>query len=308
MKKKVVILMSTYNGEKYIDEQINSIIQQDYDGNITLQIRDDGSTDRTLEKIRVLAEKNNEGRKIVFSEGDNLGPQRSFLNLIKEAYWADYYFFSDQDDIWLKNKIRIAVQHMERNGNEPVCYCSNYSLCDASKKIITKNAINGVPPFRPLKIIFYNQIPGCTMGFNHSLMESLRKIDIDNVMMHDSMALSLAACIGSVIYDNESRIIHRIHEENVVGTGHKKIIFNKWIIEKIKLIKTKEKYDLSLMAEKFLQTGKIKNEWVNDLTLLKNYKNNYWNTIRILMHKDSHDIFCDRTTMSIICKILFHIF
>lgn len=300
-----IVLMSTYNGENYISEQLDSILNQDYGGSIRIIIRDDGSTDNTQEIIEKY--KTSPGREILLLKGSNIGPQRSFLELIRVADEAKYYFFSDQDDIWYLDKIKRSVQAME-NRNAPTCYCSNYDIYNTRLGTKRTHILQNEPQFTPIKIIMYNQIPGCVMGFNSYLMKLLKSIHINNVMMHDSMVLSLASAVGEIVYDDEPTIEHRIHGNNVVGEGHKKIIPHKWIIDKINLVIKKDEYDISEMAKAFLQTGAIKKENESDLILIRDFKKSVWNTIRLLRHPDTHDVFWDRTTMSIRCKILFHVF
>lgn len=301
----VIVLMSTFNGEKYIKEQIDSIIEQNYLGSIMILIRDDGSTDQTIDIIQNYILPENRSIKLV--KGSNKGPQRSFLELINIAEQAKYYFYSDQDDIWYCNKVSDAVAAME-NVSSPLCYCTNYDIynSDNGKKRI--GVIKETPEFTPIKSLLYNQIPGCAMGFNLLLMQILKRIQIDNVMMHDSMTLSLSAAAGLVYYNKESSILHRIHGNNVVGEGHKKIVPHKWIVEKIKLVLCKEDYDISEMAEKFMQNAKIKREYKGDLCLLRDFKKSWNNTIKLLRHPDTHDVRFDRTTMSIRAKILLHLF
>ena len=299
------ILMSTYNGEKYINEQLESIVKQTFTGNITILIRDDGSQDKTTSLIEAYPQKDH--RVIQIIEAPNIGPQKSFLQLLEMAEQSDYYFFADQDDIWYKEKIEYAIQLMEKETG-PVCYCSNYDVFDSELEKKEESFIKTSPAFRPLKILFYNQIPGCTMGFNWALMEVIRQIHVNNCMMHDSMVLALAACCGTIIYDPVSRIAHRIHESNVVGAGHKKIIPHKWIAEKAKLIIHKETYDLSEMADQFIQTGRVKESFLKDVLLLRDFKKSWKNTLRLLKHPDSNDKAFDRTTLSIRSKILFHLF
>lgn len=302
MNKKVVVLMSTYNGEKYIDEQIESIINQDYEGQIILQIRDDGSNDATIEKIQRKMQSGN--RRIELTIGENIGPQRSFLWLIDNAIDADFYFFADQDDVWNLRKISIAIDKM-CDYRIPVCFCCNYSYFGLNN---IKEVIKKRPIFHPLRIIFYNEIPGCTMGFNRCLMEILHTLNVTNVMMHDSYVLSVCAACGKIIYCNDSLIGHRIHNSNVVGATHKKIIPKMWIKEKLGLLINKESYDLSEIAKSVLKTGQVKERYKGDLILLSTYKENYIKTFKMLLHPDSFYIIGNRTTMSIRCKILFHVF
>ena len=301
----VNILMSTYNGEKYIEEQLDSIINQDFKGRIKITVRDDGSADKTVALVRKY--ENSDNRIIEIIEGNNLGPQKSFLELIRIADAADYYFFSDQDDIWYPHKISEAVSMLE-TVSEPACYCTNYDLYNDNLKQKRECIIKEKPTFTPIKSLLYNQIPGCVMGFNYKLMSILKKLELNNIMMHDSMVLSLAASTGTIIYNDKASISHRIHGNNVVGEGHKKIIPHKWIVEKIKLVINKDAYDISEMAEEFIRNAQIKKEYISDLYLLRDYKKSMSNTLRLLKHKDSHDVFLDRTTLSIRFKILLHVF
>lgn len=308
METDVVILMSTYNGEEFLREQIDSIFAQSWQGKIVIFIRDDGSKDSTLEMIKSID--NTPTRKIELIEGENCGPQKSFLNLIKSAPEALYYFFADQDDVWDADKIETAVNSMRSAGDVPVVYCSNYRLSDTELKVYKEKAIENSPKFTPLKILFYNQIPGCTMAFNFRLMCLLKKIEIDNVMMHDSMVLSFAAFCGLIIYDENSKIIHRIHSQNVVGDGHKKIHLFTWLKNKFSLLIHKENYDVSKMAEQFLIATQGENNlnYIEDILLLRDFKKKLYYTRKLLRHKDTKDKPFDRTTLSIRSKIFFHLF
>lgn len=302
--EKTIVLMSTYNGQAFLKKQLDSIFEQDYSEKIETIIRDDGSIDNTKEIISQYPQ--SDKRIITLIEGTNVGPQKSFLELIRLSGEADYYFFADQDDIWYKDKISRAINSI-RPYDIPACYCSNYDIYNCDMHKIRRNVITERPNFKPLSIIFYNQIPGCVMGFNKNLMDALKKIKIDNVMMHDSMVLSFCACIGKIVYDKRPTIAHRIHGDNVVGEGHKKIIPHKWIVEKTKLVLKKDDYDLTVMADQFIKTNLVK-YYLSDLILLRDYKKKWSNTFNLLRHPDSHYIFMDRTTLSIRCKILMHVF
>ena len=306
--KDAVVLMSAYNGQKYIAEQLRSIAEQDFQGRIHILIRDDGSKDGTIAEIRKIALPDN--RTIEVMEEENIGPQKSFLRLLNCAPAAGYYFFADQDDVWDADKISHAVEKMEEENGEPAVYCSNYRLSDMDLKEINEAVLEKEPVFTPLRITFYNEIPGCTMGFNFSLLKIFRKLHLEDCMMHDSLVLALAAHCGEIIYDPAPRITHRIHTENVVGMGHKKIVWPEWFKEKLNLLIKKESYDLSETAGAFLGAteGMGGRKYVEDLELLRDYKKSCGNTFRLLRHRDSKSIWWDRTTMSIRCKILFHIF
>lgn len=307
MDQNVIILMSTYNGQQYLKEQIDCIWQQTYPGKITVLIRDDGSADNTqaIAQDYVTTEK----RRLEFIKAANVGPQRSFLELIRMAPKADFYFFADQDDVWDLDKIQIACDAMAPCAN-PVSYCSNFRHTHMDLTVYEEYALREAPVFTPLQIIFYNQIPGCVMGFNWALMSLMKKMELTDVMMHDSMALSLAAACGKVIYDPQPRISHRIHASNVVGHGHKKIVLHKWLPEKLKLLFHKENYDLSAMAAQFLTVAAdlIHSEYKADILLLRDFKKSRANTNRLLRHPDTQGPALDRTVLSIRSKIFFRLF
>lgn len=308
MNEHVVVLLSTYNGSQYLKEQLQCIFDQNFEGTITVLLRDDGSKDNTVELAKSFPQREN--RKIQVIEGQNVRPQRSFLALIRMAPKADWYFFADQDDVWDLHKIQKSVDGMRQFADVPAVYCSNFRLSDMDLAVYEEKALQEKPVFTPLQILFYNQIPGCCMGFNHALMQLLQKLTVENVMMHDSMALSLAALTGEVIYDHEPLITHRIHRDNVVGDGHKKIVLSKWIPEKFRLLTQKEDYDQSVLAEDFLAVGadQIREEYRSDMELLRDFKKSWSGTVKLLQHPDSQGRLLDRTVMSIRCKILFHIF
>ncbi len=308
MAADVLVLMSTYCGREYIAQQLDSIFCQSYAGSIEVLIRDDGSKDDTVAIIEQYPQKEN--RKICLIRGENVGPQRSFLQLIELADDAKYYFFADQDDVWDEDKIEIAAGKMQPYFHEPVCCCSNYRLSDMDLRVYRESAVGQQPVFTPLRCVFYNQIPGCAMGFNRALMVLLKQLRLRNVMMHDSMTLALAAFCGKVIYDSQPRITHRIHKANVVGDGHKKIVWHKWVAEKAKLLRNKENYDLSEMAEQFLAvTGaQASKPYVADMVLLRDYKKSRKNTGKLLRHPDTQGSLKDRTALSIRSKIRFRLF
>lgn len=307
MEQHAIVLMSTYNGRKYLTEQLACIKEQTWPGMITVILRDDGSKDDTVDIAKAYPQ--TDKRKLQVIQAPNVGPQRSFLELIRMAPAADYYFFADQDDVWDTEKIAVAVEAMQGQ-NGPVCWCSNFRHSHMDLSVYEEKALEKAPVFTPLQIIFYNRIPGCVMGFNRELMALLQAMELDNVMMHDSMALSLAAACGQVLYDPQPRITHRIHQSNVVGHGHKKIVLHKWIPEKLKLLMIKENYDLSQMAEQFLKVAgaQIHPEYKDDILLLRDFKKSRALTNALLRHRDTQGSLKDRTVLSIRSKIFFRLF
>ena len=261
---KVAILMSTYNGEKYLHEQIDSILSQD-GVDVVLYIRDDGSSDRTAEIIKNYC---NKYHNINFTQGENLGVGNSFMQLVYDVGKGyDYYAFADQDDIWLAEKIRMAVVKMKAS-EIPFLYCSNQTLVDKKGKEIGIRH-SKVIDTSYLQILSNNEVTGCTMVWNKALQcliseekrrpskELLRK------RIHDVWIAMAASVAGEIYYDESSFILYRQHENNVVGV-RRGSLYKEWrkkienkelrngrsVLAKEILIKFSDKTDSKHMKEK----------------------------------------------------------
>jgi glycosyltransferase involved in cell wall biosynthesis len=213
--KLIQILLSTYNGEKYIKEQLDSIIKQDYQ-NITILIRDDGSTDRTVDIIKEYAKQYN---NITFYQGHNIGVKKSFFDLVKNSdMTADYFMFSDQDDVWKNNKISGAVEKLELMQQDiPLLYCGRTTLVNEElvpiKSTIKKYKI--IPGFG--NALVENICTGCTMAVNRKLIQLVKTHIPEFTVMHDWWFYLTASCYGKVYYDDETYILYRQHTDNIVG-------------------------------------------------------------------------------------------
>lgn len=212
--KKVQILMSTYNGEEYLKEQIDSILRQSYP-NIELLIRDDGSEDRTREILKQY-EQENKHVKVIY--GENKGVNGSFFTLVENCD-ADYIAFADQDDVWLPEKIQVAVTRLEKI-KEPALYACNKILIDGKDNIIEENnKKQKIPSFS--NALVENICTGCTIVMNRKLTDLVKKHIPHHAVLHDWWCYLLAAYAGTVIYDENAYILYRQHGNNVVGaTGN----------------------------------------------------------------------------------------
>lgn len=211
--KKVAVLLSFYNGYKYIDEQLHSILMQKSDGiHIDIYIRDDGSS--CINSVNKLKEIKLKYPCINFIKGDNIGVVNSFLYLLKFVGNYDFYAFCDQDDYWLPSKITRAINKI--NDDVPSLYCSNYTLVDAELKPLVTESTKVVPSFQ--NALFKNFCTGCTCLINGKLREEILKIETPtSIPMHDWYLLLVAYCVGEVFYDQDSNILYRQHGSNVVG-------------------------------------------------------------------------------------------
>lgn len=215
--KKVQVLISTYNGEKYLVEQLESILKQDYE-NISILIRDDGSSDKTIE---ILERYTRQYSSIQFYKGSNIGVINSFFDLFKNADpTADYYSLSDQDDVWLSNKISRAVEMLEMidDENKPLLYCGRTTLVDNHLQPIQSSIKPHVvtPSFG--NALVENVCTGCTSVMNRQLQHIVKEHIPEFTIMHDWWLYLSASAFGEVIYDNVSCILYRQHDKNVIGT------------------------------------------------------------------------------------------
>ena len=211
MKRKVTILMSTYNGEDFLEEQLQSLLsQQDVETHIL--VRDDGSTDRTRD---ILDRWQDEG-KLTWYGGDNLGWAMSFMHLLTHAAPdADYYAFCDQDDIWLPDKLSRAVGMIEQQEQECVLYCSNVTYYRNGRE-------EGLVKPAGLHFDIYTAMVkcltvGCTMVMDKTLASHIRRHPPRQVAAHDFWVYQVASAIGTVCYDETSHMLYRQHDHNQIG-------------------------------------------------------------------------------------------
>lgn len=210
--RKVLVMMSTYNGEKYLHEQIYSILNQE-EVDVNILVRDDRSKDTTLKFLETYKQ---EG-KINFYYGENLKSARSFMDLIDKASEKyDYYAFSDQDDYWLPDKLISAINFLEKYDRIPALYMSSATIVDENLSYITDKIIKSFNNFE--NAVIKNEAIGCTQVFNLSLLRFLKMYKPDFIMMHDSWVCRVCHAIGGkVIIDEKSHILYRQHNNNVLG-------------------------------------------------------------------------------------------
>ncbi|MBQ9277896.1 MAG: glycosyltransferase family 2 protein [Lachnospiraceae bacterium] len=229
MTKKVIILLSSYNGADHIREQIESILSQTYK-DISLYVRDDGSTDGTVD---ILNEYEKEGKLILY-KGKNVGFIKSFLWLVRHAKKADYYAYADQDDVWLPEKISMAVKRLdEESPDKPLLYFSNYNLCDDDLNFIKTCDEEGLIK----KPSFANALVDCMpLGFNavfnYKAKELIAKDTPKYSCGHDWWTYILCQGLGKVIYDNRPTVNYRRTGHNVSPGGMSFIKFQIWRFKK----------------------------------------------------------------------------
>ena len=216
LQRKVAILLSTYNGKRFINQQLDSIYKQTYPNKRVL-IRDDASTDATQE----LLEQEQEKGRIKFIGGDiNLGVTASFFDLLAHAAQseADYVAFCDQDDVWLPNKIERAVSKLSKFSDCPALYCSRLEIVDEQLNSLGFS-------FLPRKIGFGNALVenvavGCTMVLNRKALDLLCQQRLPDVYIHDWWCYLVISCFGEIIFDDQALIKYRQHSDNAIGAAN----------------------------------------------------------------------------------------
>ena len=159
---KLIVLMSTYHGEKYLREQLDSLLAQEHMPD-KIVVRDDGSSDGTL---TILEEYRARDSRIEYRKGENRGPAGSFYELIRDCEDAEYYALCDQDDVWMPDKLSAAVEALKKEDESiPLLYCSRYTLTDEKLNPIDSNVspLYNYSDF-PHSLI-YHTAPGCTFVF-----------------------------------------------------------------------------------------------------------------------------------------------
>lgn len=210
---RTAVVMSTYNGERFIDEQIASILEQlPADG--WLLVRDDGSSDGTATRVRAIADP-----RIQLTIGENLGFAGSFFALLASVPpEADVVMLADQDDVWLPGKIaRAGASIAQCEG--PALYFSRLQLVDAELNPL--GLTNGWPRGPSFaNALSENIVTGCTIALNRAALALVLRLgDVRQLRFHDWWIYLVVSAFGTVIADPTPTILYRQHGRNVLGRG-----------------------------------------------------------------------------------------
>lgn len=216
---KAVIMMATYNGGEYLEEQLASLQKQtftDWD----LYVSDDGSSDKTIEILQNFQKKDARLKKII-NNSNNHGAFNNYFNImyyLRKQKKYDYYFFCDQDDIWIKNKMQLQINILKKYDEPYLCY-SDLEFIDEKGQDEKKSMseLTDINLINPYNIFFsYRYIWGTTLAFNKKLWE---KVHIEpnkglNIS-HDNYIGKYAAIFGKIQYINKCLVLYRRHGDNV---------------------------------------------------------------------------------------------
>ena len=219
--------MSTYNGEKFVAEQIESIQKQTYtDWNLI--IRDDGSKDGTCEIIENFI--NNDSR-IKLIRAENVGVIKSFHELVINNNDADFYFFADQDDYWLPEKLTIMLEEAKKHDNTiPVMYYTDLKVTDKNLNVTSESMIRSQSDHANTSLVqelTENTVTGAASMINYELAKLWQTTN--DIIMHDWYLAIVAAALGELVYIDQPTHLYRQHDSNVLGARTLAKRIRKWI-------------------------------------------------------------------------------
>ncbi|SDH61450.1 rhamnosyltransferase [Pseudobutyrivibrio sp. 49] len=232
--RKICVLMSTYNGEKYIREQLDSILAQE-NVDVSILIRDDGSKDATLSILDEYCKRDNVH---YYVDSRNLGACNSFIDLMWHVSLDyDYYALSDQDDFWLKDKLSTGVEFLENNSSYGI-YSSYYTMVDEKLEPIANNIDKNrhEPTFGNAMID--SQVTGCTVVMTKAFLEKVRSYKKPkHQYIHDWWLYKVGMLYDALYIDKQSKILYRQHGSNTIGLDGGFIQRTKRIISNSKKMK-----------------------------------------------------------------------
>lgn len=276
MECQLEILLSTYNGEQFLSEQMNSLLAQTYT-DWRLLIRDDGSTDGTLAIINKYILDFPEKISLLEDEDGNLGPTQSFAKLLYQSK-ASYIALCDQDDYWVPEKLKLQMDKMfyeeaRVDVNYPLLINTDLKVCDEQLNILSESFwkfqnINIGQKSELRRLLVQNHVTGCTCLMNRALVDRVLPVS-DRAVMHDWWLALVAVSNGMVVNVDMATVLYRQHARNKVGAkkwGFIYILNNVFSSVKYKrsLLKTRDQ------AKGLLNSGALLNK---DIGVVQRYVN-----------------------------------
>ena len=262
--------MGTYNGERFLREQIDSILAQK-GVEIFLKVADDRSTDKTVEILREYAEKYPNVSYSVNETNKNF--TYNFIDLIfscKNDAEYDYYAFSDQDDVWLEDKIAKAIAKIDEKGETEngALYCSNLVVVDENLNKLSMQENESIYKTSPKTYFHDNIATGCTIVIDDKFFKHSTKYYPQNIRFHDYWLFLIAVYTADYVYDFDGFILYRQHWNNQIGTNNKK-----FTLSNVKKALKKKGNNGRLITELFSGfSDDIKEIYRQDLLMVRDYK------------------------------------
>ncbi len=215
--QKIAVVMSTYNGQDYVAQQVESVLLQE-GVDFGIFVRDDGSTDNTVTILEHLAQASKV--PMVIERGRNRGVVGSFfcaMRMVSPEY--THIALCDQDDVWHPNKLARAMEVLDNLSQEkPSLYCSEYNFCNELMERTGTSSLNRIG-ITPSRMLYENVCSGNTMVFNRALLALVLEHGLDEVYCHDWWLALAASFFGSIAYDTEPCLEYRRTGSNASPTG-----------------------------------------------------------------------------------------
>lgn len=267
-KSKITILLSTYNGEKYLKEQLDSVFGQTYK-DFEIIGRDDDSSDSTLKILKSYD-------VTVLDIKQNLGAKESFTELLSYAVAnsdSEYFMFCDQDDVWNHDKIEKTLAKMKEletfySSEMPLLIHTDLEVVDENLKTISNSMWEYeyiLPQCNTFnRLLIQNTITGCTMMINRKLAK--KSLDIpEEAIMHDWWIGLIASCFGKISYLEESTIKYRQHGKNTIGAKEFQVNILRHALSLIKSLILKDIKYLNGMQINILQAKTFLEKYKDEL-------------------------------------------
>jgi glycosyltransferase involved in cell wall biosynthesis len=226
IEDEIQVLLATYNGERYLRQQLDSILTQDY-VDLRILARDDGSNDNTAAILAEYASNLPERIQVLATDAPSGSPKGNFQRLM-EASTAPYIMFSDQDDVWDADKASVSMERMRRLEGEhgvgaPLLVFTDLTVVSADLKVLNHSFwrhqnIHPSAIHRLTWLLRHNAMPGCSALFNRPLLDLAVPIP-DEAHMHDWWIALVANILGYSSYLDRSTVRYRQHARNSIGAG-----------------------------------------------------------------------------------------
>lgn len=281
---KIAVLLSSYNGRRYLPAQLESLAKQTVAQDITVYIRDDGSND----DVSDLIEQWSDQLSIQWISGENIGPAKSFWTLLMDArIQADYYAFCDQDDVWDADKLERSVVALTQ-GNH--LYCCNCRLINENGQLLKERNQTVEPVISLPRLFVSGVVQGCAMVFTHELCSFIRSARLSCIPMHDIVVMLYALGFGGVVWDEKPGFSYRVHGENVVAKNKKSIL------QKLRTVcwnwENSAKNSMGTVAAEMLRNAKnLSREETTYLTWMSTYRTSIRSKWKLLTYKGTRCAF-----------------
>lgn len=290
-KPKVLVMMASYRGGKWIKEQLDSILAQS-DVDVTVRICDDQSPDDTFSICQGYAERFS--NVVVTQNEHNLGVAENFMQMVYDPAnrGYDYYAFSDQDDIWIEDKLSVAahaISNVDDGGAIPTLYYSdivNFSDAGESLELSRFRECDD----HPLTLLIRNFVDGCAMVFNAALFDLVASYRPNAFpRLHDTWVHMVATYCGQVIRDYDNVLVRRrISGENVIGEFEKDVKGLSGFTRLVSLATKDYKRTASETASYFLEgyTQRIDGAYLPEIVRFHHYRDSIRNRIAMAVRND----------------------